>query len=82
MSSLSWDYSRFTWHTNLDTYDKIVFDDVRSNVILTAILAYKASEEEELVSREKREMPIDPRTGRKRDWPKKSKPNRDGTNPY
>ena len=82
LSSLSWDYSRFTWHTNLDTYDKIVFDDVRSNAILTAILAFKASEEEELVSREKREMPIDPRTGRKRDWPKKSKPNRDGTNPY
>ena len=26
LSSLSWDYSRFTWHTNLDTYDKIVFD--------------------------------------------------------
>ena len=79
LSSLSWDYSRFTWHTNLDTYDKIVFDDVRSNVILTAILAYKASEEEELVSREKREMPINPRTGRVRDWPSIRKPNRDGT---
>ena len=68
-------------HTNLDTYDKIVFDDVRSNVILTAILAYKASEEEELVSREKRVMPISPRTGRKMDWPSVRKPNRDGTNP-
>ena len=79
LSSLSWDYGNFTWHTNLDTYDKIVFDDVRSNVILTAILAYKASEEDELVSREKRVMPINPRTGRVRDWPSIRKPNRDGT---
>ena len=79
LSSLSWDYGNFTWHTNLDTSDKIVFDDVRSNVILTAILAYKASEEDELVSREKRVMPINPRTGRVRDWPSIRKPNRDGT---
>ena len=79
LSSLSWDYGTFTWHTNLDTYDKIVFDDVRSNAILTAILAYKASEEAELVSREKRVMPINPRTGRTRDWPSVRKPNRDGS---
>jgi hypothetical protein len=48
-------------------------------VILTAILAYKASEEEELVSRQKRVMPISPRTGRTMDWPSIRKPNRDGT---
>ena len=29
-------------HTNRDTYDKIVFDDVRNNAILTAILVYMA----------------------------------------
>src|SRR5690606_3758348 len=40
LSSLSWAYSTNTWHTNRDTYDKIVFDDVRQNVILTATLAY------------------------------------------
>ena len=80
LSSLSWDYGTFTWHTNLDTYDKIVFDDVRSNAILTAILAYKASEAAEMVSREKRVMPINPRTGRVRDWPSVRKPNRDGSN--
>ena len=40
---------------------------------------YKASEEEELVSREKRVMPINPRTGRVRDWPSIRRPNRDGT---
>ena len=25
-----WNYSNYTWHTNCDTYDKVVFDDVRS----------------------------------------------------
>jgi carboxypeptidase Q len=45
ISSLSWDYSTYTWHTNRDTYDKIVFDDVRNNALLAAILAYMASED-------------------------------------
>ncbi|NJX17241.1 M28 family peptidase, partial [Tamlana crocina] len=38
LSSLNWAYWNYTWHTNRDTYDKIVFDDVRNNVILTAVL--------------------------------------------
>src|SRR5690606_29109925 len=42
MSSLSWGYGTITWHTNLDTYDKLIFDDLKSNVILIATLAYKA----------------------------------------
>jgi carboxypeptidase Q len=45
ISSLSWDYSTYTWHTNRDTYDKIIFDDVRNNALLAAILAYMASED-------------------------------------
>jgi len=69
LSSLSWDYSTYTWHTNRDTYDKIVFDEVRNNVILTAILAYMASEDPERTSREKRMMPLDPDTGKPRPWP-------------
>jgi hypothetical protein len=85
LNALSWGYSNFTWHTNLDTYDKIVFDDLINNVILTAILAYKASEDEDKASRERRVMPksvINPRTGRtmrSRGWPSIRKPNRDGT---
>ena len=43
LSSLNWSYGTYTWHTNRDTYDKIVFDDLRSNAILVAILAYMAS---------------------------------------
>lgn len=69
LSSLSWSYWNYTWHTNLDTYDKIVFDDVRNNAILTAILAYKASEDPERTSREKRVLPKDSRTGEQMIWP-------------
>src|SRR5690606_31068559 len=58
LSSLSWDYGTYTWHTNRDTYDKIVFDEVRNNAMLTAILTYMASEDPEKTSREKRLMPL------------------------
>lgn len=78
LSSLSWSYWNYTWHTNLDTYDKIVFDDVRNNVILTAILAYMASESPEKTSREKSVMPLNTRTGEQRTWPTPKSPQRDG----
>jgi hypothetical protein len=77
LSASPWNYFNYTWHTNLDTYDKIVFDDVRSNVILTAILVYMACEEPNLVSREQR-IPVNPRTGEPTEWPAKRSPNRKG----
>jgi len=43
LNSLSWSYGASTWHSNRDTYDKIVFDDLKSNVALVAMLAYLAS---------------------------------------
>ena len=78
LSSLSWSYWNYTWHTNLDTYDKIVFDDVRSNAILTAILTYMASEDPKKTSREKASLGLNPRTGERRAWPEPRSPNRDG----
>lgn len=78
LSSLSWSYSNYTWHTNRDTYDKIVFDDVRNNAILTAILAYMASEDAEVTSREKSILPISKRTGKQMEWPKQRSPRRKG----
>jgi len=69
LSSLSWDYWNYTWHTNRDTYDKIVFDDVRNNVILTAVLAYMASEDPEKTSREKIKLPMSRRSGEQMEWP-------------
>ncbi|MEJ2584539.1 MAG: M20/M25/M40 family metallo-hydrolase [Robiginitalea sp.] len=76
--SLSWSYWNYTWHTNLDTYDKIVFDDVRSNAILTAVLAYMASEDPERTSREKAILSINPETGEPREWPEPRQANREG----
>ena len=78
LSSLSWSYWNYTWHTNRDTYDKIVFDDVRSNAILTAILTYMACEDPEKTSTEKSILPINPRTGKQRTWPEPRSPQRRG----
>ena len=69
LSSLSWDYGIYTWHTNRDTYDKIVFDDVRNNAILAAILVYMACEDPETTSREKRILPLNLSTGERMAWP-------------
>lgn len=78
LSSLSWSYWNYTWHTNRDTYDKIVFDDVRNNAILTAILTYMASEDPETFPRDKAVLPINPRTGERMEWPTPRTPNRTG----
>lgn len=78
LSSLSWSYWNYTWHTNRDTYDKIVFDDVRNNAILTAILAYMAAEDPEKTSREKSILPISKRSGQQMQWPTPRSPNRKG----
>jgi len=69
LSALSWDYGTYTWHTNRDTYDKIVFDDVRSNAILAAILVYMACEDPQTTSREKSVLPLNIRTGEQMTWP-------------
>ena len=68
LSSLNWGYFGYTWHTTKDTYDKIVFDEVKNNVILAATMAYMASEDEEFVNREKRVMPTDA-SGKAVAWP-------------
>jgi len=51
LGSLSWDYGKYTWHTNRDTFDKIVWDDLKNNVVLTAMLAYLASEDPTMIGR-------------------------------
>lgn len=78
LSSNSWSYGSYTWHTNRDTYDKIVFDDVRSNAILTAILVYMACEDPNHTSREKSVLPVNPRTGEPGKWPAQTSPTRKG----
>ena len=56
LGGVSWDYGTATWHTNRDTFDKVVEEDIRSNATLAAMLVYLASEDPQRVSREKRHM--------------------------
>ena len=53
LGALGWDYGNYTWHTQRDTFDKIVFDDLKSNATLTAMLAYLASEDPTMITRER-----------------------------
>ena len=59
--SRSWDYVNYTWHTNRDTFDKLVFDDLKQNAMLIAMLAYQASEDPERVPRDRSAAPLDSR---------------------
>lgn len=72
LGALNWSYFNYTWHTNRDTYDKIVFDDLRSNAIMTAILVYMACEDPQRSSTEKA-----PLQGNQR-WPAQVKAKRKG----
>ena len=70
LSSQSFDYNPYTWHTNRDTYDKISWDDVRRNAAMVAMLAYLASEEPERLPRDRvAQLPPNPQTGQPREWP-------------
>lgn len=53
LGSLGWNYGGETWHTERDTYDKIVFDDLKANATLTAMLVYLASEDPTMIGRER-----------------------------
>jgi hypothetical protein len=62
------EYRQYTHHTNRDTYDKIVFDDLKENATLVAMLAYAASEDPDRFPRDRAVLPIDPDTGEPREW--------------
>jgi hypothetical protein len=65
----NWSYFPYTWHTNRDTFDKLVFDDLKNNATLFAMLAYLASEDPETVPRDQRVLPVSRRTGEQMTWP-------------
>ena len=62
------EYRQYTWHTNRDTYDKIVFDDLKENATLAAMLAYAASEDPERVPATRAVLPPNPGSDRPRPW--------------
>ena len=69
LSSRPWEYFSYTWHTNRDTYDKLFFDELRSNATLTAMLAYLAAEDPVSLPRDRRVMPPDQTTQQPQSWP-------------
>ncbi len=70
------EYRQYTWHTNRDTYDKIVFDDLKENATLAAMLAYMASEDPNRTQVEKGQLPYNMRTQEPREWPTCREPRR------
>ncbi len=61
------EYRQYTWHTNRDTFDKIVFDDLKNNATMAAMLAYAASEDRERTARD--QALLTGPTGATRAWP-------------
>ena len=57
MGTNRWDTMVYTWHTNRDSFDKIVFEDLRDDALMTALFAYLASEDAEPMPRDRRAMP-------------------------
>lgn len=66
LGATSWDYGTYTWHTNRDSYDKVVFDDLKNNAALTAMLVYLASEDPETIQRTRANVYSQGRPG---NWP-------------
>ncbi len=62
------DYRQYTWHTNRDTYDKLIIDDLKNNATLAAMLAYQASEDPARVPRDQRVL-VSP-SGATQGWPR------------
>jgi hypothetical protein len=56
LSSLGWDYGTYTHHTNRDSFDKIVFDDLKGNATIVAMLAYLASEDPTFITRDRADL--------------------------
>lgn len=74
--SNDWDYGSYTWHTALDTYDKIVWEELRRNAVTIATMVYLACEEPAMFSRQKAKLPLDIKTGERMNWPEPKEPAR------
>lgn len=55
------EYNSHTWHTNLDTYERILEDDVKKDAMIVAWAVYQLAMRDELLPRfSKQEMPPKP----------------------
>ncbi|HEX8890785.1 MAG TPA: M20/M25/M40 family metallo-hydrolase [Pyrinomonadaceae bacterium] len=57
------EYFTHTWHTNLDTYERVIEDDVKKSAVVIAAAVYQLAMRDQLLPRFKREeMPAPPPT--------------------
>jgi carboxypeptidase Q len=60
------EYNSHTWHTNLDTYERIVEDDMKKSAIAVASAVYHLAMRDQMLPRfTKENMPAPPNTGRR-----------------
>ena len=64
---VSWDYGSTTWHTNRDTYDKVIAEDLQYNATLIAMLTYMADQDPQLLSHDV--IDLKDREGNPAPWP-------------
>ena len=58
------EYGTYTWHTNLDTYERIVEEDVQKSAVAIAAAVYHLAMREAMLPRfGKEEMPAPPGAG-------------------
>lgn len=71
------EYGSHTWHTNLDTYERIVEDDVKKSAAAIAATVYRLAMRDELLPRFKREempsLPVSESTPPRKPTPTKAK---------
>ena len=80
LGSAPFDYGSYTWHTNRDTYDKLDWDDLRNNATMVAMLAYMASEDPQVVPRDRRTV-IQGFNNQPGEWPACQQPPRTSPRP-
>ena len=58
------EYGSHTWHTNLDTYERVVEDDIKAAAVVVASTVYELAMRDELLPRfrsEEMPAPVPPR---------------------
>ncbi|HEY5616447.1 MAG TPA: M20/M25/M40 family metallo-hydrolase [Vicinamibacterales bacterium] len=69
------EYQSYTWHTNLDTYERIVEDDVKKSAIAIAAAVYHLAMRDELLPRfTSEEMPRRPQQQQQQPQPQQQAP--------